>query len=331
VFIAENEPQRSEHLRPVEQGGYGLDAMWNDDYHHTAKVALTGHRDGYYFDYTGKAQELISALKRGFLYQGQYYSWQKQPRGSSTMGLPPRSGVIFLQNHDQVGNTFVGDRIHGIAAPACYRTLLALTLLAPQTPMLFMGQEFAASNRFMFFADHQPELAKLVHQGRREFMAQFRSCADPAAQALIRNPAAESTFAESKLDWEELQTHADALALHRELLRIRREDPVISRQDAIELDFAVLSERALAMRWFDQNHGDRLLLINLDQELCFSVMPEPLLAPPSGWDWTLMWSSEDVRYGGHGIANPNEHGRKGVWRLQGRCAVLMRAEPEPTK
>jgi maltooligosyltrehalose trehalohydrolase len=331
VFIAENEPQRSEHLRPVEQGGYGLDAMWNDDYHHTAKVVLTGHRDGYYFDYNGKAQEFIAALKHGFLYQGQYYAWQKQPRGTPTTGLPAHSAVIFLQNHDQVGNTFIGDRIHSIAAAACYRTMITLTLLAPQTPMLFMGQEFASSNRFMFFADHHAELAKLVHNGRREFMLQFRAYADPAAQALIRDPAAESTFEDSKLNWAEVETHADAFALHKDLLQLRRTDPVISQQAADALDFAVLSDRAIAMRWFDAQHGDRLLIVNIDQELCFAVMPEPLLAPPSGQDWKLMWSSEDVRYGGHGIAHPNEHGRKGVWRFQGRCAVLMRAEPELAK
>jgi maltooligosyltrehalose trehalohydrolase len=190
-----------------------------------------------------------------------------------------------------------------------------------------MGEEFAASNRFMFFADHHADLALLVHQGRRQFVSQFRAYADPAAQALIRDPAAESTFYESKLNWDEMQTHAHDLALHRDLLHLRRTDPVISKQDEAELDFAVLSERAFAMRWFDAR-GDRLLIVNLDQELCFSVMPEPLLAPPAGFDWQLMWSSEDVRYGGHGIAHPNEHGRKGVWRLQGRCAVLMRAEPE---
>jgi maltooligosyltrehalose trehalohydrolase len=180
----------------------------------------------------------------------------------------------------------------------------------------------------MFFADHNAELAKLVHRGRREFMAQFRAYTDPAAQASMRDPAAASTFEESKLNWKDVAAHADAFALHKDLLRLRRTDPAISQQDASALDFAVLSDRALVMRWFDEQHGDRLLIVNMDQELCFSVMPEPLLAPPSGKDWKLMWSSEDVRYGGHGIAHPNKHGRKGVWRLQGRCAVLMRAEPE---
>jgi maltooligosyltrehalose trehalohydrolase len=331
VFIAENEPQRSEHLRSVEQGGYGLDAMWNDDYHHTAKVALTGHRDGYYFDYTGTAQEFISSLKHGFLYQGQHYAWQKKSRGSPTRGLPARTAVIFLQNHDQVGNTFLGDRIHALAAPACYRTLITLTLLAPQTPMLFMGQEFASSQRFMFFADHREELAKLVHAGRREFMSQFRSYADPHVQALIRDPAALSTFEESKLDWNEAQTHAHALALHRDLLALRRDDPVISRQDELDTDHAVLAERSFLVRWFDEKHGDRLLIVNIDQEQCLAVVPEPLLAPPPDREWALLWSSEDVRYGGHGIAHPNEQGRQGVWRLQGRCAVLLQARSESTK
>ncbi|MGH8176345.1 MAG: malto-oligosyltrehalose trehalohydrolase [Steroidobacter sp.] len=323
VVVAENEPQRGEHLLPPESGGFGLDALWNDDFHHAAKVALTGSRDGYFHDYTGRAQEFVSCVRHGFLYQGQWYHWQKRPRGSPLRGAPPSACIIFLQNHDQVGNTFIGDRVHSTSAPARYRALMALTLLAPQTPMLFMGQEFAASTRFMFFADHDAPLGALVHAGRRAFLEQFRAYADPATQALIADPRAERTFIDSKLDWREAETKSHAVLFHRELLQLRARDPVLSCQSAEALDGATLTEHAFLLRWFDDERGDRLLIVNLDRELALSPAPEPLLAPPRDTQWRLIWSSEDPRYGGHGVSVPVEADGRGTWRLSGQCAVLL--------
>jgi maltooligosyltrehalose trehalohydrolase len=322
VIVAENEEQRGEHLLPPERGGFGLDSMWNDDWHHAAKVALTGNRHAYFNDYGGRAQEFISCVRSGFLYQGQWYSWQKQPRGSPMRGAPASACVVFLENHDQVGNTFIGDRVHSTTAPALYRTLAALTLLAPQTPMLFMGQEFAASTRFMFFADHNPELAGLVHSGRREFLRQFQAYADPAAQALVADPAAPATFMDSKLIWSEAERHAHVVTFHRELLRLRAHDPVISRQDSTCIEGATLSEYAFVLRWFDDEHGDRLLVVNLDRELPRVPASEPLLAPPRGSVWKLAWSSDDPRYGGHGITDPAS-GSRGEWRLGAQSTVLF--------
>jgi maltooligosyltrehalose trehalohydrolase len=117
VVISENEPQQAQQLLPPERGGFGLDGMWNDDFHHAAKVALTGTRDGYFSDYTGRAQEFVACVRRGFLYQGQWYPWQKKTRGQAAHGVPPWALITFLQNHDQVGNTFLGDRVHAEAAP----------------------------------------------------------------------------------------------------------------------------------------------------------------------------------------------------------------------
>jgi maltooligosyltrehalose trehalohydrolase len=328
VVVAENEAQCGEHLLPPQRGGFGLDAMWNDDYHHAAKVALTGNRHAYFNDYMGRAQEFLSCVRSGFLYQGQWYSWQKQPRGSPLRGAPASSCVVFLENHDQVGNTFLGDRIHSSAAPAAYRALAALTLLAPQTPLLFMGQEFAASTRFMFFADHEPKLAKLVHGGRRQFMSQFRAYADPAVQARIADPAAQATFMDSKLDWSEVERHAQLVTFHRELLRLRRDDPVISRQDRSCLEGATLSEYALVLRWFDDEHGDRLLLVNTDRESALAPASEPLLAPPPGRQWKLAWSSDDPRYGGHGVVEPVAAGGRGEWRLGAQSTILLVAAGE---
>jgi len=323
VVISENEPQHAQQLLPAERGGFGLDAMWNDDFHHAAKVALTGTRDGYFGDYTGRAQEFVSCVRRGFLYQGQWYPWQKKTRGQPAPKLPAWSSIVFLQNHDQVGNTFLGDRVDAVAAPGRYRALTALTLLGPQTPMLFMGQEFGASARFMFFADHHEELAALVHKGRREFLSQFRAYADDATQQLVPAPHEESTFVGSKLDWREAEHHTEALAFHRDLLQLRACDPAISQQDLAKIDGATLSEHAFMLRWFDDEHGDRLLVINLDQELPFTPPSEPLLAPSLGMTWQLLWSSEDPRYGGHGVTMPVADAGLGEWRLPAQSAVLL--------
>jgi maltooligosyltrehalose trehalohydrolase len=327
IFVAENEPQCSEHLLPVSAGGFGIDAMWNDDFHHSARVALTSSRDGYFHDYTGRAQEFISCIRRGFLYQGQWYGWQKKSRGSPLHGRGAAACIIFLQNHDQVGNTATGVRIQSQSAPSRYRALLALTLLAPQTPLLFMGQEFGASSAFTFFADHTDQLARQVHGGRREFLSQFRSYAETTLQASIPDPSAERTFLNSKLDWSECERDNAMLELHRDLLQLRARDAVISRQQADAIDGATLSEHSFVLRWFDADHGDRLLIVNLDRDLPLGSIPEPLLAPPRGSGWQVLWNSEAPRYGGLGWFEPvAEHGR-GAWRIQAQCAVLLVAAP----
>jgi maltooligosyltrehalose trehalohydrolase len=327
VFIAENEPQRGEHLWPADKGGLELDGMWNDDFHHSIRVALTGSRDGYYRDYTGRAQELLSAVKHGFLYQGQYYFWQKKQRGSPLRGTPRSACVHFLQNHDQVGNTGIGDRIDTLTSHRRLRTATALLLLGPQTPLLFMGQEFCASNRFMFFADHQPELRKLVHSGRREFIAQFEAYATEAVQNAVRDPGDEQTFIDSKLNWDDVEKHSTTLELHKDLLRIRREDPVIANQHEAVLDGATLTDAAFVLRWFADDEADRLLIVNFGREAVLEPAPEPLLAPPLNKTWNLQWASEDPRYGGLGVIAPVS--ADGRWRIPAECAVFLTA-CEPT-
>lgn len=325
VIVAENEPQDVRHLMPRDQGGFGLDAMWNDDFHHAARVALTGVRDGYYFDYTGRAQELLSAVRRGFLFQGQHYCWQRKPRGTPLRKQPAEACVHFLQNHDQVGNTHGGRRAHGTTDAGRYRALTALLLLGPQTPLLFMGQEFGSSRPFHFFADHGGDLGRLVFQGRRKFMEQFNASRSQAAQASIPDPAAEETFAVSVLDWAESESHREAVKLHRDLLRIRRTDPVIACQDADRIDGATLSEWAFVLRWFDDEHGDRLLVVNLDRELVLSPAPEPLLAPQLSAHWEMIWASEHPGYGGRGHSTPV--GKDQKWRIAGNSATLMKSVP----
>ena len=319
LMIAENEPQRSTYLLPASEGGLGLDAMWNDDFHHSACVALTGRREAYYYDYFGSAQEFISASKRGFLYQGQYYRWQDQPRGEP-LQRPASRCITYLQNHDQVANSLWGLRMHQQGSPAMCRALTALLLLGPQTPLLFMGQEFSASSPFLFFADHQEPLRSQVRAGRAEFLAQFPGTPSADALEALEDPADEATFERSKLDWSECNDRNLALRLHRDLLALRHEDAVIRGQGRHGFDGAVLGERAFVLRWFHATEGDRILVVNLGDDIRERSLPEPLIAPPRDCAWSLQWSSENARYGGNGTVDP--HPDIG-WHLPGQCAMLL--------
>ncbi|MGE5432268.1 MAG: malto-oligosyltrehalose trehalohydrolase [Syntrophomonadaceae bacterium] len=323
LIVAENEPQMAKLVRPLEENGFGMDCLWNDDLHHSAMVALTGHHEAYYTDYLGKPQEFISAFKWGYLYQGQYYKWQKKPRGTQSLKLKAENFCTFIQNHDQVANSGRGQRIHELTSPGKFKAMTALILLAPGTPMLFQGQEFASSNPFYYFADHNEKLAKQVAEGRSEFLAQFPSLATPEMQSCLPDPANPGTFERSKIDFSERKSHAGIYKMHGDLLRLRREDPVISRQNKKEMDGAVLSEEAFLLRFFDENEGDRLLLINLGRDIELSIAPEPLLAPPEGRNWKVLWASENPEYGGCGSPAIEA---QGVWRIQGHAAALLTAE-----
>jgi maltooligosyltrehalose trehalohydrolase len=323
-LVAENEPQEARLVRATERGGFGLDAMWNDDFHHTARVALTGRAEAYYTDYAGRPQELISAVKRGFLYQGQHYAWQRKRRGAPAFDVPPTAFVAYTQNHDQIANSVRGQRLHATEGAGQWRALTALLLLAPATPMLFMGQEFAASSPFVYFADHRPDLAALVRKGRNEFLAQFPSIATADASACVPDPGDLATFERCKLDLGERERHADIYALHRDLLALRRDDAVFRTHGAHGVDGAVLGADAFVLRFFGVGGDDRLLVVNLGPDVPLSVMPEPLLAPPDQRRWEHAWSTDDPRYGGCGAVpfDPD-----GPWRLPAHAAFVLRPVP----
>lgn len=325
--VGENEPQIMRLVRPREEGGYGFDALWNDDFHHSAIVAIGGRNEAYLTDYRGAPQEFVSAAKHGFLYQGQRYRWQDQPRGTPTRGLEPASFVNFTQNHDQLANMGRGFRAHHIAGAARHRAMTALLLLMPGTPLLFQGQEFGASQPFNFFLDNEdPEQAEIVDKGRRMEVSQFKSLAEPEVQAALRAPHDPATFMSCKLDWSEFERNAEHVRLHRDLLRLRREDASMREARRIHggVDGAVIGPEAFCLRFFGPANDDRLILINLgfDQELL--IMPEPLLAPPLGTDWELLWSSEHPMYGGIGAQHPRPDR---VWVLPGHGALLLRPGP----
>lgn len=337
LIAAENEKQESRLARAIARGGCGLDALWNDDFHHSAVVALTGHREAYYSDYRGSAQELIACAKWGFLYQGQYCPWQKQARGTPALDLKPAQFVTFIENHDQVANSARGLRLHQQTSPGRYRAMTALLLLLPGTPLLFQGQEFASSAPFLFFADHQGQLAADVRRGRATFLSQFLSIADPEVLALLHDPADPDVFARCVLDHDERTRHAPVVRLHRDLLALRRDTPAFRAQGR-RVDGAVLDAGggggdagdALALRFFDA--ADRLVVMNLGRERMLAPISDPLLAPPDApqgaphdrHEWRIVWSSEDPDYGGGGTPafDPRD------WRLPAESLLVFAPVPQ---
>jgi maltooligosyltrehalose trehalohydrolase len=330
LVFAETEPQDPRLVRPPERGGYGLDAIWCDDFHHLALVAATGKREAYYTDYGGTAQEFVSALKYGPLYQGQYYTWQRKRRGWPALDVPRRRMTFCLENHDQVANSRDGHRLHQLTSPGRYRALTALLLLGPQTPLLFQGEEFGSSAPFLYFADHGPELAALVRKGRAEFLAQFASVADHNDPDSLPDPADPAAFHESQLDWSERARNAAHLTLHKDLIALGRRDPVLSSEHC-RIDGAVLTATAFVLRFFADDGNDRLLVVNLGVDLRLAIVPEPLLAPPDQEKgWTRIWHSDDPRYGGRGAppleARDTERDKGGPWapwRIPAESAQLL--------
>jgi maltooligosyltrehalose trehalohydrolase len=321
IVVAEHEGQDTRLVRPPSQGGYGLDALWSDDFHHAAMVAMTGRAEGYYEDYLGTPQEFVSALKWGLLFQGQFHSVARKRRGTPTFGVPSPAFVTCLENHDQVSNSARGDRVHLLTSPGLYKAMTTLMLLGPGTPMLFQGQEFAASSPFLYFADHIDELAAAVKKGRGEFLAQFRSIAHPEIQGNLPDPGDPETFLRSKLDLSEREKHRATYDLYRDLLRLRREDPIFSAQDGERIHGATFEAGAFVLRYFGEADDCRLLIVNLARDLNTASVSEPLLAPPLGKHWEVIWYSEAPRYGG--CWAPPLHTEEG-WRIPGHVAVVLK-------
>jgi maltooligosyltrehalose trehalohydrolase len=314
TFIAaENETQTARLVRSPERGGYGLDALWNDDFHHNARVALTGRREGYYHEFRGRAGAFVALAKHGFLYQG-----QSGERGTPALDLPGTSFVVYLQNHDQIAHSAAGKRGHQLSDPGCWRALTAYLLLSPGIPLLFQGEEFAASAPFLYFADHRGELGRLVAQGRRAFLARFPSLASPEMQAMLDDPGNPETFRRCVLNHGERERNHHAVALHRDLLALRRDDAVFGRR--YRIDGAAIDEACWVLRYFGAADEDRLLIVNLGGDLVLDRIAEPLMASIEGQPWRLLWSSEAPAYDGSSVPEPFADG---TWRIAGHAAIVL--------
>jgi len=319
-IVAESEPQDTQLLKGVGAQADGVDAIWNEDWHHAAFVALTGRRHAYLTDYQGTAPEFASMAQRGPLYQGQWYTWQKQHRGGFAIGLSSSHFVNFLENHDQVANTGLGERLYHQVDGAKWRALTALLLLGPGLPMLFQGEEFGSSRPFTYFADHEGDLAQAVETGRLEFLSQFPPLATSEMRLQIPRPADRQTFEMSKLDDQGRTTDSALFRLHCDLLRLRKTDAVLSEvgTDRVRVEASAPTAAVMLLRYLAPS-ADRLLVVNLaDDHL--SPMNDPLLAPRPSAAWRAMWSSEQVLYGGQGVVDFAHDGR---WLIPGRSATLL--------
>jgi 1,4-alpha-glucan branching enzyme/maltooligosyltrehalose trehalohydrolase len=283
-------------------------AQWNDDIHHALHVLLTREDAGYYQDYAGDPlRHLGRCLTEGFAYQGEPSAYRdNRPRGTPSAHLPPSAFVSFLQNHDQVGNRALGERISDLAAPEALRAALALLLLAPSPPLLFMGQEWSSACPFLFFCDFGPDLADKVVEGRRQEFARFPAFRDRDARQRIPDPMAPQTFEKSRLDWsrQERGEHRHWLELHRELLALRKKEliPRLRRTTGRQKGFSRLSERALSAYWTLDDSDTLRLLANFGDTATGGIAPpagrvlytthpealadpQPLQLPP----WSVIW------------------------------------------
>jgi maltooligosyltrehalose trehalohydrolase len=319
-FVGESEPQDIRFLRRSGTYPDGLDAIWSEDWHHAAFVTLTGRRHAYFTDYLGTAAEFASMARHGTLYQGQWYSWQTAPRGGYALHLDACAFVNFLENHDQIANTGAGSRLAQQVNPASWRALTALLLLGPAMPMLFQGQEFGSTRPFTYFADHEGDLGRAVHEGRLQFLTQFPGLGSKEVQEQISNPGDADAFAHCKLSEAERTADHPITRLYRDLLHLRRDDPVLTGIGGPDfvIDSSAPTASVLLVRYLGRA-GHRLLIVNLGRDHV-SSMNDPLLAPAPGSRWDLSWSSEDPTYAGSGVSL---YLREGRWRFPAHSASLL--------
>jgi maltooligosyltrehalose trehalohydrolase len=230
---AEDHRNLAAMIEDVRIGGWGLDGLWADDFHHVVRSMVAGDTHGYYADFAGHTRELETIIHDGWLFSGEHSQHMNGPRGTHPGRVPMYRFVVCVQNHDQVGNRAFGERLHDEITPEAWRAVTVLLLTAPMTPLLFMGQEWAASTPFQFFTDLEPGLGQLVTEGRRREFADFPAFGDPEARERIPDPQAESTFLNSRLQWDErcAGNHARSLALYRALLALRLDHRALTGSD----------------------------------------------------------------------------------------------------
>jgi malto-oligosyltrehalose trehalohydrolase len=252
-LVLENGANEARYLRPVDGRRPLYQAQWNDDVHHALHVLLTGERGGYYGDYQPPLPHLGRCLTEGFAFQGERSAYREGARGEPCADLPPTAFVAFLQNHDQIGNRALGERITAIASPDAVRVATAVLLLSPAPPLLFMGEEWGAPEPFLFFSDLGPDLGPRVSEGRRREFAGFPEFADPATRERIPDPQAPSTFERSTLDWSHVDAavHKDWLAFHQVLLALRARAiaPLLGDEPVPGSSWKALGDTALEVTW----------------------------------------------------------------------------------
>jgi maltooligosyltrehalose trehalohydrolase len=272
-----------------EAGGYGLDAAWSDDFHHALVTFLTGDQSGYYADF-GRLADLAKSLESVYVYDGGYSEFRDRFHGRPVRGLPGWRFLGYSQNHDQVGNRARGERLVHLAGEKRAKIAAALVLTAPFVPMLFQGEEFAASAPFQYFTDHEEELGRLVSKGRKREFEAFGWSPEQ-----IPDPQAESSFRDSKLDWSEAGEgpHAAMLDWYRRLIALRKSTPELlnGRMDDVTV---TLDEDYL---WLVMDRGALQIACNFGADPLKVGLPEGSV---------LLLASDEAVFDGEELTLPPE-------------------------
>ncbi|HUF53322.1 MAG TPA: malto-oligosyltrehalose trehalohydrolase [Dehalococcoidia bacterium] len=295
-------------VRPRRQGGYGLDAQWNDDFHHALHSALTGERDGYYSDF-GRLEQMATAMRRGYVLAGEYSGYRQRRHGSSPDGLDGEKFIVCAQNHDQVGNRMLGERLSALISFESQKLAAGVTLLSPFIPLLFMGEEYGETAPFQYFVDHEEtDLRDAVRSGRRAEFASFAWNEEPP------DPAAPETFERSRLNHSlrERGPHRALVNLYRELLRLRRETPALANLKLSCLEAEALGELLTLRRWVD---GGQALAI-------FNFAEGEAVADMAAGRWRKVLDSADGEWEGAGATAADEAAGGDTVRLPARSFAL---------
>ena len=295
--VAEDDRNEARLITPTDQGGWGMDGMWADDFHHTIRVAVTGQREAHLGNYSGQIDEWVETMREGWFYRGQFFrSWNRE-RGTPAAHLPAEKFVVCTSNHDQVGNRPLGERLGMLVKPEVYRAVSTLGCLVPYTPLIFMGQEWAANTPFPYFCDLPGEVGASMAQNRRNEFMHYGAAYSADVLARMPDPQAESTFVSAKLDWEERgrPRHAGILALYRECLRLRAEHEIFQSAPRSQWSVDAFGGTGVVVAWRDAKREWRLIV---------SVFDGTLLRPADRHGWERVLSSNEARFGGDdGVAD----------------------------
>jgi maltooligosyltrehalose trehalohydrolase len=314
-LIAESNLNDIRIVRSNTEGGYGFDAQWNDDFHHSIHALLTGERSGYYRDF-GDLEHVAKAYSEGFVYSGEFSEYRGRRHGTSSREIPAERFVVFTQNHDQVGNRMLGERLNQLLVREELKLSAAAFILSPFVPMLFMGQEYAESAPFLYFVSHSdPELIEAVRQGRRkEFAAFVWQGEQPDAQA-------ETTFLRSKLshDLRNHEEHRVIFDFYRELLRLRRTVSALCHLSKDHCETRCLAENSVIAirRFLHREEALTLLHFGTDETIVELDIPAGV--------WKKQLDSADRLWLGMGSALPAEITSSGrsAFRLRAKSVALF--------
>lgn len=289
-LVAESDLNDSRVVMSRDTLGHGMDGMWCDDFHHSLHTILTGENQGYYIDF-GMVKHLVKSLREGFVYSWQYSQFRKRNHGNSSENIPAKQLVVFSQNHDQIGNRMLGERLTTLISYEARKLAAGILLLSPYVPLLFMGEEYGEDSPFLYFVSHcDPELVEAVRQGRKEEFRDFQWNREPP------DPQSRETFIKSKIDWEK-RTKGDykvLLDFYKNLIVLRRTIPALSHLDKNNLTVDGLEEEKIILlkRWKDSSHVFLIFNFNSADVNITPVIP--------GGEWVKILDSADKKWNGPG-------------------------------